>query len=146
MSSALLASDVDLAVWADRRTDVRLGAGPELLLEGEAHRVMEDLAARDRSGLEALLAADDERIDVSVVDGWSETASAVPAGATEIELFPNLAPAACWADAAQTGNLRPIRRPMRGTSQACRRSITPCYRAAALTRRPGGTSSSCDPS
>jgi len=31
-------------------------------------------------------------IDVSVVDGWSETASAVPSGATEIELFPSLAP------------------------------------------------------
>jgi len=65
-----LVSDVDLAVWADRRSDVPLGAEPELLLEGEAHRVAEDLAARDRSGLEALLAADDERIDVSVVDGW----------------------------------------------------------------------------
>ncbi len=44
--------------------------------------------------------ADDERIDVSVVDRWSETASAVPSGAKEIELFPNLAPAAGWADAA----------------------------------------------
>jgi len=64
-----LVSDVDLAVWADRRSDASLGAGPELLLEGEAHRVAEDLAARDRAGLEALLAADDERIDVSVVDG-----------------------------------------------------------------------------
>ena len=98
-----LVSDVDLAVWADRRSDAPLGAGPELLLEGEAHRVAEDLAARDRSGLEALLAADDERIDVSVVDGWSETTSAVPSGATEIELFPNLAPAAGWADAAPSG-------------------------------------------
>jgi len=98
-----LVSDVDLAVWADRRSDVPLGAGPELLLEGEAHRVAEDLAARDRSGLEALLAADDERIDVSVVDGWSETASAFPSGATEIEVFPNLAPAARWADAAPSG-------------------------------------------
>ena len=36
-------SYVDLAVWADRRSDVPLGAGPELLLEGEAHRVAEDL-------------------------------------------------------------------------------------------------------
>lgn len=98
-----LVSDVDLAVWADRRSDVRLGAGSGLLLEGEAHRVAEDLAARDRSGLEALLAADDERIDVSVVDGWSETASAVPSGATEIELFSNLSPAAGWADAAASG-------------------------------------------
>jgi hypothetical protein len=98
-----LVSDVDLAVWAGRRSDVPLGAGPELLLEGEAHRVAEDLAARDRAGLEALLAADDERIDVSVVDGWSETVSAVPSGATEIELFPNLAPAAGWADAAPSG-------------------------------------------
>jgi hypothetical protein len=98
-----LVSDVDLAVWADQRSDVPLGAGPELLLEGEAHRVAEDLAAHDRAGLEALLAADDERIDVSVVDGWSETASAVPPGATEIELFPNLAPAAGWADAAPSG-------------------------------------------
>ncbi len=98
-----LVSDVDLAVWADRRSDVPLGAGPELLLEGEAHRVAENLAARDRSGLEALLAADDERIDVSVIDGWSETASGVPSGATEIELFPNLAPAAGWADAAPSG-------------------------------------------
>jgi hypothetical protein len=42
-------------------------------------------------------------IDVSVVDGWSATASAVPSGATEIELFPNLAPAAGWADAAPSG-------------------------------------------
>jgi hypothetical protein len=50
-----------------RRSDEPLGAGPELLPEGEAHRVAEDLAARDRSRLEALLAADDERIDVSVV-------------------------------------------------------------------------------
>lgn len=98
-----LVSDVDLAVRADRRSDVPLGAGPELLLEGEAHRIAEDLAARDRSGLEALLAADDERIDVSVVDGWSETTSAVPSGATEIELFPNLSPAAGWADAAPSG-------------------------------------------
>jgi hypothetical protein len=98
-----LVSDVDLAVWADRRSDVPLGAGPELLLEGEAHRVAEDLAARDRSALEALLAADDERIDVSVVDSWSETASAVSSGATEIELFPNLAPAVGWADAAPSG-------------------------------------------
>jgi len=97
-----LVSDVDLAVRADRRSDAPLGAGPELL-EEEAHRVAEDLAARDRAGLEALLAADDERIDVSVVDGWSETASAVPSGATEIELFPNLAPAAGWADAAPSG-------------------------------------------
>lgn len=77
-----------------------LGAGPELLLAAEAHRVAEDLAARDRAGLEALLAADDERIDVSVIDRWSETASAVPSRATEIELFPNLAPATGWADAA----------------------------------------------
>ena len=98
-----LVSDVDLAVWADRRSDVPLGAGPELMLEKEAHRVAEDLAARDRAGLEALLAADDERIDVSVVDGWSETASAVPSGATEIELFPNLAPAVGWAGAAPSG-------------------------------------------
>jgi hypothetical protein len=98
-----LASDVDLAVWADRRSDVPLGAGPGLPLEGEAHRVAEDLAARDRSGLEALLSADDERIDVSVVDGWSERASAVPSGATEIELFPNLSQAADWADAAPSG-------------------------------------------
>jgi hypothetical protein len=102
-SSRELVSDVDMAVWADRRSDVPLGAGPELLLEEEAHRVAEDLAARDRAGLEALLAADDERIDVSVVDGWSETASAVPSGAREIELFPNLAPAAGWADAAPSG-------------------------------------------
>jgi hypothetical protein len=94
---------VDLAVWADRRSAMPLGAGPELLPEGEAHRVAEDLAARERSGLEALLADDDERIDVSVVDGWSETASAVPSGATKIELFPNLAPAAGWADAAPGG-------------------------------------------
>jgi hypothetical protein len=87
----------------DLVSDVPLGAGPELMLEGEAHRVAEDLAARDRSALEALLAADDERIDVSVVDSWSETASAVPSGATEIELFPNLAPAADWADTAPSG-------------------------------------------
>lgn len=98
-----LVSDVDLAVWADRRSDVPLGTGPELLLGGEAHRVAEDLAAHDRSGLEALLAADDERIDVSMVDSWSEIASAVPPGATEIELFPNLAAAADWADAAPSG-------------------------------------------
>jgi hypothetical protein len=98
-----LVSDVDLAVRADRRSDAPLGAGPGLLLEGEAHRVTEDLAARDRSGLEALLAAGDERIDVSVVDRWSEVASAVPSGATEIELLPNLAPAAGWADAAPSG-------------------------------------------
>ena len=90
-------------MWAGRRSDASLGAGPELLLEGEAHRVAEDLAARDRSVLEALLAADDERIDASVVDGWSETTSAVPSGATEIELFPNLAPAAGWADPAPSG-------------------------------------------
>jgi hypothetical protein len=95
-----LVSDVDLAVWADRRSDVPLGVGPGLLLRGEARRVVEELAACDRSRLEALLAADDERIDVSVVDGWSETASAVPPGATEIELFPNLAPAPIWADKA----------------------------------------------
>jgi hypothetical protein len=99
-----LLSDVDLAAWADRRSDVPLGARPELLLEGEAHRAAQDLAARDRSGLEALLAVDDdERIDASVVDGWSETASAVLSGATEIELFPNLALAAAWADAAPSG-------------------------------------------
>jgi hypothetical protein len=30
-----LVSDVDLAVWADRRSDASLGAGPELLLEGK---------------------------------------------------------------------------------------------------------------
>jgi hypothetical protein len=30
-----LVSDVDLAVWADRRSDAPLGAGPELLLEGK---------------------------------------------------------------------------------------------------------------
>ena len=88
-----LVSDVDLAVWADRRSDVPLGTGAELLPGGKAHSVVEDLAARDRSGLEAFLAADDERIDVSVVDSWSETVCAVPSGATEIELFPNLAPA-----------------------------------------------------
>lgn len=97
-----LVSDVDLAVWADRR-DAPLGTGPALLLEGDAHRVAEDLAARDRFGLEVLLAADDERIDASVTDRWSQTTSAVPPGATEIELFPNLAPAAGWADAAPNG-------------------------------------------
>ena len=68
---------------------MRLGAGPELLLEGKAHCVAEGLAARDRFGLEALLVAEDEQIDVSVVDGWSETTSAIPSGATEIELLPN---------------------------------------------------------
>jgi hypothetical protein len=95
-----LVSDVDLAVWADRRSDVPLGIGPELLPDGEARSIAEDLAARDRCGLEVFLAADDERIDVSVVDGWSETVSAVPSGGTEIELFPSLAPAAAWANAA----------------------------------------------
>jgi hypothetical protein len=98
-----LVSDVDLAVWADRRSDAPLGAGPGLLLTGEARCVAEDLAARDRFELEALLAAGDERIDVSVVDRWSEITSAVPSGATEIELFPNPAPVAGWADAAPSG-------------------------------------------
>lgn len=98
-----LVSDVDLAVWADRRSDLPLGDEPTLLPAGEAHRAAEDLAARGRSRLEAFLSADDERIDVSVIDRWSEIVSAVPSGATEIELFPNLAPAAGWANPTAGG-------------------------------------------
>jgi hypothetical protein len=89
----LLVSDADLAVWADRRADAAFLAGLRELgpaLGMDVHRAEEAQAALDRFRLEALLAADDERIDVSVTDGWSDTISAVPAGATEIELFPPL--------------------------------------------------------
>ena len=103
----LLVSDADLAVWADRRADAAFLAGLRELgpqLGMDARRAEEAQAALDRFRLEALLAADDERIDVSVVDRWSDTASAVPAGATEIELFPDPAEAAAsWAVTGQSG-------------------------------------------
>jgi hypothetical protein len=87
----LLVSDVDLAMWADRRADAALLArwrelGPQLARD--ARHAEEAQAKVDRFRLEALLAADDERIDVSVIDRWSDAISAVPAGAPEIELFP----------------------------------------------------------
>lgn len=96
----LLVSDADLAVWADRRADAAFRARlPELGPQPgiDARRAEEAQAALDRFRLEALLAADDDRIDISVVDRWSDTTSAIPAGATEIELFPDPAEAARWA-------------------------------------------------
>lgn len=102
----LLVSDADLAMWADRRADAAFLArlrelGPKLTVD--ARRAEEAQAALDRFRLEALLAADDERIDINVIDGWSETTSAAPAGATEIELFPYPAAAARWAVTGQSG-------------------------------------------
>jgi hypothetical protein len=93
----LLVSDADLAMSADRRAD------PALLPDMDAHRAEEAQAALERSRLEALLAADDERLHVSVTDRWSEQASAVPVGATEIELFPSPAEAARWAVTGESG-------------------------------------------
>jgi hypothetical protein len=69
----------------------------------DIHRAEEAQAALDRFRLEALLAADDERIDISVTDGWSDTTSAVPASATEIKLFPDPAEAGRWAVTGQSG-------------------------------------------
>lgn len=102
----LLVSDADLAIWADRRSDGAFLAKLRELepqLGMDARRAEEAQAALDRFRLEALLAADDERIDVSVIDGWSDTTSAVPTGATEIELFPDPAEAARWAVTGQSG-------------------------------------------
>lgn len=102
----LLVSDVDLAMWADRRADAALLARLRELepqLARDAHHAEEAQAKVDRLRLEALLAADDERIDVSVIDRWSDATSAVPAGAPEIELFPEPAKAARWAVAGQSG-------------------------------------------
>jgi hypothetical protein len=46
-------------MWADRRAD------PALLPDMDARRAGEAQAAFERSRLEALLAADDDRLDVS---------------------------------------------------------------------------------
>lgn len=84
--------DVDLIVYARRRCRVASphGAGGKHGLPDRARqaaRLSGDEAAGMRMGLEALLRAGDERLDVSVVDESSDDPRPVPPGAIEREVF-----------------------------------------------------------
>jgi hypothetical protein len=81
-------SDVDLLVYG-RSRGIRGSEQPRKPhVGGCLEWRSEDEAAVLRMRLEALLRAGDERIDVCVVDEFSDDPHPLPEGATEAEVFP----------------------------------------------------------